>query len=79
MLLPQIDQLRSLLTVARCGSMSAASELLHRSQSAISIQIKQLEGIMGARLLHRHARGVELTHEGEIVAGYAKRVLALLH
>lgn len=79
MLLPQVDQLRSLLTVARCGSMSGASELLHRSQSAISIQIKQLEGIMGARLLHRHARGVELTHEGEIVAGYAKRVLALLH
>lgn len=59
--------------------MSAASELLHRSQSAISIQIKQLEEIMGARLLHRHARGVALTHEGEIVASYANRILGLLH
>ncbi|MCB1380814.1 MAG: LysR family transcriptional regulator [Alphaproteobacteria bacterium] len=79
MLVPNVDQLRSLATVARCGSMSAASELLHRSQSAISIQIKQLEEIMGARLLHRHARGVALTHEGEIVASYANRILGLLH
>lgn len=34
---------------------------------------------MGARLLHRHARGVTLTHEGETVASYANRVLGLLH
>ena len=79
MALPNIDQLRSLVTVARCGSISAASELLHRSQSATSIQIKQLEQIVGTRLLHRHARGVTLTHEGEIVTSYANRVLGLLH
>ena len=79
MTLPAISQLRSLVTVAQCGSMSGAAELLHRSQSSISTQIKQLEQIMGARLLHRHARGVTLTHEGEIVYGYANRVLGLLH
>ena len=79
MTLPTIEQLRSLVTVVQCGSMSAAAELLHRSQSSISIQIKQLEQVVDARLLHRHARGVTLTHEGEIVAGYANRVLGLLH
>ena len=77
--LPNIDQLRSLVTVARRGSMSGAADLLHRSQSAISIQIRQLEHVMGVRLLHRHARGVTLTREGEIVASYANRVLGLLH
>ena len=79
MTLPAISQLRSLVTVARCGSMSGAAELLHRSQSSISTQIKQLEQILDARLLHRHARGVTLTHEGELVCGYANRVLGLLH
>ncbi len=77
--LPNVDQLRSLVTVARCGSISAASELLHRSQSAISIQIKQLEQIMKAQLLRRHARGVTLTHEGEVIASYANRILGLMH
>lgn len=79
MTLPGIAQLRSLVTVAQCGSMSGAAELLHRSQSSISTQIKQLEQIVDARLLHRHARGVTLTHEGEVVYGYANRVLGLLH
>lgn len=79
MTLPAISQLRSLVTVARCGSMSGAAELLHRSQSSISTQIKQLEQILDARLLHRHARGVTLTHEGELVCSYANRVLGLLH
>ena len=77
--LPNIDQLRSLVTVARCGSISAASDVMHRSQSAISIQIKQLEEQMGERLLSRHPRGVGLTPEGEVIVGYATRVLALLH
>ncbi len=79
MTLPAISQLRSLVTVARCGSMSGAAELLHRSQSSISTQIKQLEQILDARLLHRHARGVTLTHEGELACSYANRVLGLLH
>ncbi|MCR9151432.1 MAG: LysR substrate-binding domain-containing protein [Rhodobacteraceae bacterium] len=77
--LPNVDQLRSLVTVARSGSISAASDILHRSQSAISIQIKQLEEQMGVRLLSRHSRGVVLTREGEVVVGYASRVLSLLH
>lgn len=77
--LPNIEQLRSLVTVARSGSISAASEVLNRSQSAISIQIKQLEEQMGVRLLSRHSRGVSLTSEGEVVVDYATRVMSLLH
>jgi DNA-binding transcriptional LysR family regulator len=77
--LPNIDHLRSLTTVAKTGSISAASTIMNRSQSSISIQIKQLEQQMGLKLLLRHSRGVELTPEGEMVVGYADKVLSLLH
>jgi DNA-binding transcriptional LysR family regulator len=59
--------------------MSTAAELLYRSQSAISLQIQQLEGIVGAPLLRRHARGVSLTREGEVIVAYADRILRLAH
>lgn len=75
--LPDLDYLRSLLAVARHGSISAASEELHRSQSAISIKISQLEDALGHRLFRRHARGVALTPEGQIVVDYAHRILNL--
>ncbi len=77
--LPNIDHLRSLTTVAKTGSISASSAILNRSQSSISIQIKQLEQQMGLKLFMRHSRGVELTPEGEMVVGYADKVLFLLH
>ena len=75
--LPDLDYLRSLLSVARHGSISAASEELHRSQSAVSIKISQLEDALGHRLFRRHARGVSLTPEGQIVVDYAHRILNL--
>ena len=75
--LPDLDYLRSLLAVARHGSISAASEELHRSQSAVSIKISQLEGVLGHHLFRRHARGVSLTPEGQIVVDYAHRILSL--
>ncbi|MBT4890547.1 MAG: LysR family transcriptional regulator [Rhodospirillales bacterium] len=75
--LPDLDYLRSLLSVARHGSISGASEELHRSQSTISIRISQLESALGHSLFRRHARGVSLTSEGQIVVNYAHRILDL--
>ena len=77
--LPNIEQLRSLATVGRAGSISGASNILHRSQSSISIQIKQLEENLGLQLLSRHPRGVSLTRDGERVVGYAEKILSLMH
>ena len=75
--LPDLDHMRSLIAVARHGSISGASEDLLRSQSAISIKISQLEETLGYALFKRHARGVSLTPEGQIAVNYAQRMLGL--
>jgi DNA-binding transcriptional LysR family regulator len=57
--------LLSLLTVARTGSVGAAARQHHRTSSAISQQIRRLEGQIGVKLLERAGRGVRLTAAGE--------------
>lgn len=61
------DKLRIFHTVAKSGSFTAAGETLNLSQSAISRQIAQLEESLGVSLFHRHARGLLLTEQGEIL------------
>ena len=72
------ELLRSFLAVARNGSFSAAAAGVFRSQSALSLQIKQLEGILGQTVFRRHARGVELTEAGEKLRPAAEEVVSLL-
>ncbi|WP_448953513.1 LysR family transcriptional regulator [Labrys neptuniae] len=69
--------LRALLAAAETGTISAAAERLSRTQAAVSMQLQRLEGDLGARLLDRTPRGVSLTHAGETLAAYARRLLAL--
>jgi len=57
--------LLSLLSVARTGSVGATARQQHRTSSAISQQIRRLEGHLGVKLLERAGRGVRLTHAGE--------------
>ena len=54
--------------VVRLGSIRRAAETLNVSASSVSRHVQNLEHALGARLLQRHARGVKLTAEGEIVA-----------
>ncbi|VXB01109.1 LysR family transcriptional regulator [Massilia sp. 9I] len=70
-----IHQLKSLVTIARCGTVARAAELLHLSQPAISAHIKGLEEELRVRLFERHARGMTLTSAGEAVFEHAKRAL----
>src|SRR6478736_6167491 len=72
-----IDLLRSFAAVADTGSFTAAGELVARSQSAISIQIKRLEETVGQKVFERTSRSLALTPAGETLLGYARRILEL--
>ena len=61
------DKLRVFHTVAEAGSFTHAGESLGLSQSAVSRQISSLEASLKIALFHRHARGLILTEQGEIL------------
>jgi DNA-binding transcriptional LysR family regulator len=64
--------------VAKAGSFTGAGDKLHLSQSAISRQISQLEESLGVMLFHRHARGLLLTEQGEILQNAADDIVRKL-
>lgn len=72
------DKLRIFHAAAEAGSFTHAAEKLHLSQSAISRQVSALELDIGAKLFHRHARGLILTEQGEILYQTAHEVLMKL-
>lgn len=61
------DKLRIFHAVADAGSLTHAGDALHLSQSAVSRQIRSLEESLGTTLFHRHARGLILTEQGELL------------
>lgn len=61
------DKLRIFHAVADAGSLTAAGDTLHLSQSAVSRQIRALEESLSTVLFHRHARGLILTEQGELL------------
>lgn len=61
------DKLRIFHAVADKGSLTHAGEVLHLSQSAVSRQVRALEESLSATLFHRHARGLILTEQGELL------------
>jgi len=72
------DRIRVFHGVAEAGSFTRAAESLHLSQSAISRQIGALEEDLGTPLFHRHARGLVLTEQGELLLDSAKAVASKL-
>lgn len=72
-----IPLLRTLLAVADTGSFSRAADHVHRTQSAVSMQIKRLEQSIGRPLFERAGRGSELTRDGEALVQYARRIVNL--
>ncbi|MFK8035413.1 MAG: LysR family transcriptional regulator [Hyphomicrobiales bacterium] len=72
------DKLRIFHAVAQAGSFTHAGETLHLSQSAASRQISSLEQDLGIPLFHRHARGLVLTEQGELLFRTAHDVLMKL-
>lgn len=69
------DKLRIFHCVAQAGSFTHAAETLNLSQSAVSRQVLNLENSINTSLFHRHARGLKLTEQGELLYRTAHEVL----
>lgn len=63
--------------VAREGGVSRASQLLHVTPATVSIQVRELERALGARLLRKEGRGLVLTETGEEAYRYAETIFSL--
>jgi len=72
-----MDVLRTLAVAMDVGGFAKAAERLGRSQSAVSLQMRRLEDRVGRPLFQRQGRLLGLTEAGEVVLGYARRILAL--
>ncbi|SOY50659.1 Putative transcription regulator, LysR family [Cupriavidus taiwanensis] len=71
------DQLRTFVTVADSGSLSAAAPRLFLSQSSVSEQLRKLEERAGVPLLTRGRHGAQPTPAGQRLLAHARRILAL--
>ena len=74
----ETDVLRTFVAIADQGGFTRAGELVNRTQSAVSMQMKRLEeDVLQRQLFQRDGRQVKLTAEGEVLLGYARRILKL--
>ena len=69
------DKLRIFHAAAEAGSFTHAGDMLRMSQSAVSRQVSALERELGVALFHRHARGLVLTEQGEMLYRTATEVM----
>ncbi len=72
-----LDVLRTFVAIADTGSFAAAAEAVFRTPSAVSMQIKKLEEMLGRAVFIRDSRSVKLTRDGEILLEHGRRLLAL--
>ena len=72
------DKLRVFHAAAEAGSFTHAGERLNLSQSAVSRQISTLEQSLNVALFHRHARGLILTEQGEVLFSTAREMFSKL-
>lgn len=71
-----IQNLRYIIEIARCNSISKAAKSLYMTQSAISNAVKETEAELGIQIFHRTSHGVTLTFDGEDFLPYCKEVVA---
>jgi DNA-binding transcriptional LysR family regulator len=69
------DCLRSLIAIAEFGSFARAAEWMSRTPSAISLQLRRLEDQTGAQLFEKQGRRRVLTEAGEVLLGFARRLI----
>jgi len=71
----QIDYLRTFIALAEAKNFTKTGTRVNLSQSAVSMQIKRLEGEVGEKLFDRTGKTVQLTAEGKILIDYARRIV----
>ncbi len=73
----ELDLLKTVVAISETGNFSAAAQVLYRTPSAVSMQVKRIEDLLGQPVFHRDSRSVTLTEGGEVLLAHARRVLAL--
>ncbi len=71
-----LHQLKILVSIAKCQSITKAARELHISQPSVTGQIKLLEKEYRVTLYNRNGRGIELTKRGKLFAQKSKRILS---
>ncbi|MBI3672143.1 MAG: LysR family transcriptional regulator [Rhizobiales bacterium] len=79
MIIPNLDiyLLKTFLAIADTGSFTRAAEEVHKTQSAVSMQMKRLEEVLGRPLFARNGRASRFTADGERLVEYARRMVAI--
>jgi DNA-binding transcriptional LysR family regulator len=72
-----LDQLRTFVAIADTGSFTRAADVVHKTQSAVSMQMRRLEERIGKPIFVRDGRNSKLNEEGERLLGYARRMVRL--
>ncbi len=72
-----VEQLKTFVAIADTGSFTRAAEAVHKTQSAVSMQVKKLEERLGKALFERDGRASRMTEEGERLLDYARRIVRL--
>jgi len=72
-----LDQLQTFITISDTGSFTKAADEVHRTQSAVSMQMRRLEERIGKPLFEKDGRSNRLTEEGEKLLSYARRMMHL--
>jgi len=72
-----VDHLRTFIAIAETGSFTRAADLVHKTQSAVSMQMKRLEERVGRPIFERDGRTSKLTADGERLLDYARRIVKL--
>src|SRR5258708_12827192 len=75
--LMDVDQLRTFLAIAETGSFTRAADVVFKTQSAVSMQMKRLEERIGRPIFVRDGRASKLTEDGERLLDYARRIVRL--
>ena len=71
------DQLRTFVAIAETGSFTRAADVVHKTQSAVSMQMKRLEERVGRAVFARDGRASRLTEDGERLLDFARRIVKL--
>ena len=72
-----IDHLKTFLAIADSGNFTRAAQDVNKTQSAVSMQMKRLEEMLGRPLFGKEGRGIRFTTDGERLVEYARRMVAL--